>query len=152
MNHFSVYWLKNEFLEHFFYKGDILYRFISSYHHNKTEEYLNRQFNYVMNSLDNSQLISCIEQFKPPQTNILIDNDKLDIYNNSQYISLHIYEKHLIFCCTSLEDAEQLLFPILRKYYPFLFVISHNTHTYGWLSPVTYNLTKKDGQLLYSYR
>lgn len=152
MNKYYVFWIKEEFAYHYFYKNDILYRFLSAYQENKDRTDLFRQYNYITNRFPISMLISHLHRSPNQSAQSNINENKIEIYNHQRYLTLHIHEKHLIFHCESLYDAEELLFPTLRIFQPLLFVMSEiNQGEYGWISPVTKNRKYNSGQILYSF-
>ncbi|MFD2045744.1 sporulation inhibitor of replication protein SirA [Ornithinibacillus salinisoli] len=151
MKEYSIYWIKEEFAAHFFYKSDILYRFIKSYLLHETREDLSLQFEYITNNFPNASIISHIKKHVPNNISYQINGNDIKIKDDSQYITLHIYEKHIKFRCESLQGAEKLLFPVLRLIYPFLFIVDEEGSNFGWISPVTTSMMHHDRQVLYSY-
>lgn len=151
MNEYTGFWIKEEFAYHYFHKSDILYRFIRDYQQDKNRNDLAMQYYYITNSFSKSSLISHIKRYRQHRTNIETVGDQLKIHKNMQAMSLHIHEKHLKFRCETLHDAEDLLFPALRLFHPFLFIIENNLENYGWISPITMNREYKKEQVLYSY-
>lgn len=152
LNKYLVFWIKEEFAYYYFYKNDILHRFLSSYQNDKDRWDLSIQYDYITNRVPVNKLISHL--YKNHNHSVQAQNNKriFEIYNYQQYLTLHIHEKHLTFHCESLDDAEELLFPILRIFQPLLFVMSEtNQGEYGWISPVTKYRKYNSGQTLYSY-
>lgn len=152
LNKYYVFWIKEEFAYHYFYKNDILYRFLSAYQEHKDRPDLFIQYHYITNRFPVKPLISHLH--RSPHQNVQSDHHKkkIEIYNHQHYLSLHIHEKQLVFHCESLYDAEELLFPSLRIFQPLLFVMSEmNQGEFGWISPVTKNRKYNSEQILYSY-
>ncbi|WP_343753241.1 sporulation inhibitor of replication protein SirA [Lentibacillus halophilus] len=152
MNHYSIYWIRKEFAHFFYYKSEILYRFIKSYEHDRNREDLASQFQYITQTFPCSLLTTHITECLPSDTVAIKNNDLLNIYaNDERYISLHMEKKRINFRSDIIYDAEDLLFPALRSFQPYLFVVGNNTEDFGWVSPVC-RLTKMDkiGQVLYS--
>ncbi|SES77710.1 Protein of unknown function [Oceanobacillus limi] len=150
MKEYSIYWIKEEFASHYFYKSDILYRFINSYLVNKNRKDLLLQFDYITNNFPNTSIISHVKQHLPSNSTCQIEGNQIIIKRDAQVITLHLYEKHIKFRCESLQDAERLLFPMLRLFYPFLFIVDNYYENYGWISPVTTSFEHRDHQVLYS--
>ncbi|MGP4107077.1 sporulation inhibitor of replication protein SirA [Virgibacillus sp. L01] len=151
MNHYSIYWIKEEFAHHFFHSSDVLYRFIKEYQKNKNREDLKRQYEYITMNFPKSSLISHITDNHPISSCLRAEGDRLNIYNDIQYISLHIQKKKINFRSEMIHDAEELLFPALRLFQPYLFIVGNDLNNYGWISPVTQRKKNKKGQVLYSY-
>jgi len=151
LNEYIGFWMKKEFAYQYFHKSDILYRFIRAYQQEKYRKDLAMQYNYITNSFPTDKLITYIKKSSPKRVNILSQGNQLEIYKNMQSMSLHIHEKHLNFRCETLHDAEDLLFPSLRRFHPFLFIIESNSDNYGWISPISMNREYKQEQVLYSY-
>lgn len=153
MKEYSIYCIKNEFAEHYFYKSDILYRFIKSYHQNRYRKDLNLQFNHITNRFTNDIVYHIFSQLKMMDTIQIVKKDNQLEFNSQQYyLSLYIYKKQLKFRAESLYEAELMLFPALRLFHPYLFIIESYFNDYGWIAPDKNHLTLMEGkQLLYSY-
>lgn len=152
LNKYLVFWIKEEFAYHYFYRNDILHRFLNAYQENKNRWDLSIQYDYITNKIPNKMLVSHLDRNHNQRVELGESETEFEIYNDHQYLTLHIYEKHLIFHCETLLDAEELLFPTLRIFQPLLFVMNNkNQDEYGWISPVTKNRKYNSGQILYSY-
>lgn len=153
MHEYLVFWIKEEFAFHFFYKNDILYRFLVLYQNNKDREDLLMQYNYITNNLPKHTIISHLKRFHPNRLDNQSDSNQLEIYSETGHLTLYIYKKHLKILCKTIHEAEELLFPTLRLFQPFLFVMEKKKHkNYGWISPVTKKRKYNNGQVLYSYQ
>lgn len=151
LNHYSIYWIKEEFAHHFFHNSEVLYRFIKEYQMNKNREDLERQYEYITLDFPKSSLISHITNNHPNNSNMKVEGNRLKIYKDIQYISLHIQKKKINFRSEMIHDAEELLFPALRLFQPYLFIVGNDLRNYGWISPVIQGKKNKTGQVLYSY-
>lgn len=138
MNKYSIYWIKQEVAEDYFYKGDILYRFLKSYQNDKSRQDLSTQFRYITYDFCENELA---EHIKVYNQHVSIkshySNQEVTLCKNDQYILLHVSDSHLTCMSRSLHEAEEMLFPILRMFHPLLFIISHTENNYGWISPLT---------------
>ncbi|RYG71411.1 sporulation inhibitor of replication protein SirA [Lentibacillus lipolyticus] len=151
LNHYSIYWIKEEFAHFFYYRSEILCRFIKSYEQDQGREDLASQFQYITHDFPRTSLIAHIMDCLSSNTNMKKEDGLLKLYENERYISLHMEKKRINFRSDIIHDAEELLFPALRSFQPYLFVVGNNTEDFGWVSPVC-QLTEKDrpGQVLYS--
>lgn len=150
MKEYTIYWVKEEFAIHYYYKSDILYRFLNEYHLNHSRNDLVLQFNFITESFPKASLIS--QLIRQPRNTLSAKNSRefLEIGNKYDFIALHIAEKHIKFRCETLEDAEALLFPTLRRIHPYLFIVENDGENYGWISPVRTSYTYNNGEVLYS--
>lgn len=143
MNKYSIYWIKQEVAEHYFYKSDVLYRFLKSYQHDQNRQDLSTQYRYITHSFHEAHLAEHIKMYDHHVSIKTHWNDqKMTLSKNNQYILLQIDHSHLTCVSTSLHDAEAMLFSILRTFNPLLFIISHTENNYGWISPVTHTKYK----------
>src|SRR5690625_5669218 len=115
--------MKKEFAYQYFHKSYILYRFLRAYQQEKYRKDLTMQYNYITKSFPADKSITYIKKSSPKRVNILSQGNQLEIYKNMQSMSVQIHERHLNFRCETLHDAEDLLFPSLRRFHPFLFKI-----------------------------
>lgn len=150
MKAYYVFWIKSEVAQHYFYKGDILYRFLKLYQQDQNKYDLSIQFDYVTNNISRHDLFSYFKKINLPNVYIGEKGNTIELYTKEQYITLHIHEKHLLFYCDTIYDAENLLFPILRNFHPLLFIMCIHTDDYGWISPVKNEQALKHNMELYS--
>ncbi|WP_026907543.1 sporulation inhibitor of replication protein SirA [Paucisalibacillus globulus] len=148
MKEYKIYWIKEEFAKHYYYKSDILYRFIREYHSKHSRNDLVTQFNFITESFPKYSLTSQLLRQSNNTFNREQNGDYIELGNKKGFISLHIDEKQIKFRCETLQDAESLLFPVLRRFHPFIFIIDNQYENFGWISPVrtSYNVE----QVLYS--
>ncbi|MEC5422599.1 sporulation inhibitor of replication protein SirA [Virgibacillus sp. C22-A2] len=148
---YSVFWIREEIANHYYRKSDILFRFLRDYQNSKNREDLESQYFYITNTFPSDKLISHIEDYYTHDIRIEIKGTSIKIYRNLRCISLHIERKHLKFRCKTLQDAEELLFPMLRCFQPLLFITGNNLSNFGWISPMILTSNYQSEQVLYSY-
>ena len=148
MKEYSIYLIKEEFAKHYYYKSDILYRFLREYHIKQSRKDLVTQFNFITESFPKDSLLSQLLRQSKNTFNKKRNGGIIELGNKHSFISLHIDEKQIKFRCETLQDAESLLFPVLRRFHPFIFIIDNQYENFGWISPVrtSYNVE----QVLYS--
>ncbi|SHF53801.1 sporulation inhibitor of replication protein SirA [Ornithinibacillus halophilus] len=153
MKEYSIFSIKEEFARRYFYKSDLLFRFIKTYYSEMDRKDLSLQFKYITNHFQSTSMITHIKKQLMKQNSAHIQQIDTNLYQINQghdYITLHVSEKQIKFRCESIQNAEKLLFPSLRLYYPYLFVVDHNYQNYGWVSPVSSKITYTREQVLYS--
>ncbi|CDQ39915.1 MULTISPECIES: sporulation inhibitor of replication protein SirA [Virgibacillus] len=148
---YSIFWIKEEVATHYFHKSGILYRFFKDYQTDPEREDLSKQFKFITYEFNENVVI---DYLKKNETFTMMKQDNhhtLKIYNKETYISLHMSEKQLKFRCKTLQDAEALLFPMLRQFQPLLFIVGDNIQNFGWIAPLLrYSKTGRE-QVLYSF-
>lgn len=150
MKEYKVYWIKEEFARHYYYKSDILYRFIQEYHAKQARHDLVSQFHFITESFPKDSIKSQLIRQPLNTLNLLGKDNHVEIGNSHNYISLHIAEKQIKFRCETLQDAETLLFPTLRRLHTYLFIVDSSYENFGWISPVKLSNGYNSGQVLYS--
>ncbi|MHA6251202.1 sporulation inhibitor of replication protein SirA [Oceanobacillus sp. CAU 1775] len=145
---YSVFCIRSEIVTHYYYKTGILYRFLKEFKENRKPSYLQLQYNFITEPLT-LDLISSSLQY----TNEGIDWDKRDnylkMYRNNGHLSIYKDERHLEFSCDSIEEAEEFLFPMLRRLPLHFFVVNNTIKDYGWLT-LDKNNYLEIKQILYS--
>lgn len=153
MKKFLIYCIKDEFAEHYYYKSDVLFRFLKSHREKRTRKDFNLQFDYITKDFPDNLIYQLISQLRHVNSMQFFKHDNhLKLYGDYYDLSLYIYEKQLTIHCQSLYEAEAILFPALRLFHPYLFIIDNHFEEFGWLSPDKnkFTLTEKK-QLLYSF-
>lgn len=149
MREYTVYWIKDEFVRHYYYKNDILFRFFKEHLLDQSRIDLTTQFHFITESFPNDMILKEISEDKHFfQCNI--DGNLVEIRDAYSYITLHIDEKQIKFRCETLQDAEALLFPILKRFHPNLFIMENNYDNFGWISPARMSISYNNEQVLYS--
>ncbi len=149
MNTYTAFFIKEEFAYQYFHKTGILFRFLNSYQLQLNEKQSAKQYNYITSHFSKCKLLSHLQKQCP--YNISISDNIVTLKDSRQSLSLHISGKQIEFQCETLHTAEGILFPALRTFYPFLFIIEHNRQNYGWISPVSLNRDDNREQVLYSH-
>lgn len=154
MYEYTVYWIRDEIANHYFHKSDILYRFLKDYQLNSHRLDLQKQFIYITNKFVKDIMISHIEKQieRKESTEINVNGTYMEIKSKRHFIMLRISDRQLIFHSHSLQDAEELLFPLLRQIQPFLFVVGNTINNYGWISPMKLPRNTIENQVLYSWQ
>ncbi|GAB4072671.1 hypothetical protein GCM10028778_04290 [Barrientosiimonas marina] len=152
MNQYTIYAIKEEFAHFFYFRSDVLYRFLKSYEQGEKYDVFARQFDFITIELAETSVLSHINRFLPSHIHMARGYNTVKIYNNRHSISLHIGEKHINFWGDIVHAAEDLFFPVLRLFHPYFFVAGDNVYNSGWIAPVTLAQNKdKHEQVLYSY-
>src|SRR5699024_12052297 len=80
LNHYAIYWIKEEFAHFFYYRSDILCRFIKSYYRYQNREDLKKQFQYITVDMPQNLLIAHIMKHQPAH---------ISIKNEDGFLHLH---------------------------------------------------------------
>lgn len=154
MECYYIFWIKEEFAYHYFYKNEILFRFLRMHQNNTNRTDLSTQYRHITYRFSKQKLIAHLKASSPHNISIETEQNEINIYHSEkqQSITLHIHDKHLEFYTESLHDAEELLFKALRLFQPLLFIMHKNTEQFGWISPVLNTYEFKNSPRLYSHQ
>lgn len=130
---YSVFCIRSEVVTHYYYKTGILYRFLNEFKENRKKSYLQLQYKFITEPLT-LDLISSSFQYSDKNMEWDKRDNYLKLYKKDQPITIYKDEGHLEFSCESLEDAEEFLFPMLRKLPLHFFVVNNRIKDFGWLS------------------
>lgn len=137
MQTYAIFWIKDEYAHHYFYKIDLLNQFIKTVEADKQDDLLASQWKEVTHCFDADVFRHHIYSQLHCDCHLQVKGDQIVIYSKKHFITLHIEKNQIKFLCQTLTEAETLLFPLLRSFHPFLFVSGCNLNQYGWLSPYT---------------
>lgn len=152
MYDYTVYWIKPKVANHYFLKSDILYRFLEEYQYNQNRIDLKKQFLYITNEFKKETILSTLQFHLKDRIDVHPGGSIARIKNGSNDILIHINKNELSIRTKSLQDVENILFPILRLIHPLLFIIGNTNHDYGWISPMKLSRENIRNQVLYSYQ
>lgn len=148
MLQYQIFAIKKDFAYHYYYKGDMLYRFIQHYVENKHCEDFSKQYHYITRDIPENVFLSNLKQ-KNINSKV-IDPQTIQISDTHQKIYLQIHKRHITIYCPSLIEPEKLIFPLLRKLNRHLFVVGINVQEYGWLTSLS-KIEDMHHQELYSF-
>lgn len=150
MYDYTIYWIKPEIANHYFLKSDILQRFFEEYQYNQHRIDLRKQFSYITNDFRKEKIITTLQNHLNDHIDIHPSGSIIRIQKNNSDIMLHISTREITFQTKSLQDAEAVLFPILRLIHPLLFIVGNTNDDYGWISPIKIPRENIRNQVLYS--
>lgn len=151
MLRYSVFWIEEEFSYHYFYRAEILYRFLNGWQEPVKSADYNSQFNYVTRILPVSELIS---HFSSAGSAISVEktSNVLSFHSGRQRLTLSVEERIIHAECEFFQEAEALLFQSLRKFDDNFFAVETSQENYGWISTGKKRNHALNHQLLYSFR
>ncbi|MGJ9460485.1 sporulation inhibitor of replication protein SirA [Oceanobacillus sp. CF4.6] len=152
MNEYSIYWIEEEVAKSYFHKSDILLRFLKEYEAEPSRSDLKSQYLYITRQVQYQEIISHLNNLAPKNITVHSVGQIIHIKRKDQSILVQIENGLLNFKCKNLQEAVMLLFPIIRDFYPYLFVKGKNVPNYGWISPIIQKNSDRVRQVLYSYR
>ncbi|WP_047981180.1 sporulation inhibitor of replication protein SirA [Ornithinibacillus contaminans] len=150
MKEYTVYWIKEEFAKHYYYKNDILFRFIREYQTKRVRKDLVMQFNFITEDVPVDLILPKLAMQQGKNGSGYFDENPIQLVGTHNDITLHIAKKHLKFRCETLQNAEAVLFPMLRQIHPYIFIIDYQSENFGWISPARINIAYTTEQVLYS--
>ncbi|MRH42617.1 sporulation inhibitor of replication protein SirA [Aquibacillus halophilus] len=137
MHKYSVFWIKEEFHYNYFYKPDILYRFLNEYVNNSIpSKYLDSQFNYITHTISYNSLLEHLRQYHNYQININASSNRMDCNIGDKSLNIYIKRRNLVIESNSVEEVDTLVFQPLKNISSSFFVIELGTTNSGWITPV----------------
>ncbi|WP_226034855.1 sporulation inhibitor of replication protein SirA [Aquibacillus saliphilus] len=137
MHEYSTFWIKEEFHYNYFFKPDILCRFlinyISNYDHNGG---MQSQFNYITHNIPYNQLVTHIKNYHKYEVEMVINRNKIDLIKDGKTLTLYINNRNLIILSNSQEEVDDLIFQPLKAFNSSFFVIELGTDNSGWITPM----------------
>lgn len=148
---FTIFSIRDEFAKRYFYKSDILFRFLKKAISSE-DKILSKQFNYITQSFSTSMILSQLTHIDDKQVTVNEEDEEIMIQDDRATIQISINDKFLTFACDQTYQSEELLYHTLRDVSPYMFIMNDKKdNNYGWVSPLNQKLRYKSGQLLYSF-
>ncbi|WP_179107163.1 sporulation inhibitor of replication protein SirA [Sediminibacillus massiliensis] len=151
MLYYSIYWIKEEVSLQYFYRSDILYRFLSECNMYPDKTDMMKQFEYITHPIPAKQLVGHIIKCQAKGVESVTDGRRLKLAGKEQSLELFTAGRFLHGNCGTMDEAETLVFQPLRLFDRNFFVIENETGKFGWISPVTKRNHTLNPQLLYSF-
>ncbi|WP_188205890.1 sporulation inhibitor of replication protein SirA [Alkalibacillus aidingensis] len=148
MYQYSLYFFKSIYAVHFYYKVDILYRFLSQYHYGKLQDRSSlKQVGFVLEEINIEEIT---QHFLSHHLDYVIERSvnqechELTIKGNGQEMKVVQNGYAIDVYADSLIDADQLFFRYIKEYHPYVFVVNFEAQECGWILPLAkkanYNL------------
>jgi hypothetical protein len=151
MREYSIYWIRNEFCNRYYFRSGILFRFFKSCERETSNSDLISQFHYVTRLLPYTPLINHVQTYCSNQLELQIRGNQIEWnVNDGRQVIMNIHKKQINICCQYIQDAENMVFQPLRSFDPGFFVIEKGVHNYGWIAPIKKRNDVLNEQLLYS--
>lgn len=132
MQQFSVFLIQKNYAEHFYYKIDILFRFLKEQLTKNHQQNLN-QLEEVLNKID---IFDLLFHFQHHLNDYQFEENKIIIKNSLDEVIIQINDYCLNVQADSILIADQLFFRYIKSFNPHLFVINFETNDCGWISPL----------------
>ncbi|MGM8216232.1 sporulation inhibitor of replication protein SirA [Bacillaceae bacterium W0354] len=134
MYQYSLYLFKARFAEHFYYKIDVLYRFLFEQVHSTDEQTPNQ----LITVLDEMNLSDIVFHLQYELKNIQCDvyNNTINIKSGKDEVIVHVSDFSLDIYADSLFVADRLFFRYIKSFHPHIFVVNFDTFDCGWISPL----------------
>ncbi|WP_138414669.1 sporulation inhibitor of replication protein SirA [Aquibacillus sediminis] len=137
MHQYSTFWIKDEFHYHYFYKSDILRRFLTecltfSY----TNKQLKDQFDFITQEIPYKLLLQHVKSFHKQQLDVIIKGEILEMIKGNRAVTISFHKRFFTIHAHSLEEADDLIFQPLKSLHPSFFIIEKDSTNSGWVSPV----------------
>ncbi|WP_053219571.1 sporulation inhibitor of replication protein SirA [Virgibacillus senegalensis] len=150
MPNYSIFLVNSEFASHYFYRSEILYRFLSKYDVYPIDSVAYKQSRYVTAEIPVQQLMDYLAFCHPGENTFQTGTNKLRLETQSDFAELLIDRSCLQGRSSSFAGAENVLFQYLRRFDSRFFIIEYESEKYGWISPIGKRNKDLNKQLLYS--
>src|SRR5699024_899022 len=130
LHEYVIHWIRREFAHHYFYKSDILYRFIKEYENNLNRDDLKKQYEYVTNDFSKSSHVRCYRHVIKHKRSCTLNGNLLFLMDSHRSIDLHVFEKQIYLQCEILMGSQELLFPALRTLQSYFFITGVRLYNY----------------------
>ncbi|GEL76300.1 sporulation inhibitor of replication protein SirA [Tenuibacillus multivorans] len=134
MYQYSVYLFKSDYALHFYYKIDIVYRFL--YKQKLAGEGSDhKQYQSVLDKVNRDDLLSHLNLWVDDGVSIEAKKNQLMIERSSQKIYVHIADYAITILADSIVDLDGLLFQYIKTFHPHIFAVNYETKECGWITP-----------------
>ncbi|MBM7572124.1 sporulation inhibitor of replication protein SirA [Aquibacillus albus] len=136
MQKYSIFWIEEEFCFHYFYKSEILYRFLNEYLSNASRSDLLAQFKFVTKNIPYHPLMTDIRKYHKNKIKIIKNGKDIILLLDNHPLEIQCYDRYMTVSCSSVEIADNVLFQALKAFHPSFFIIENGTTNSGWITPV----------------
>ncbi|MFD1735913.1 sporulation inhibitor of replication protein SirA [Bacillus salitolerans] len=141
MRQYQIYWVEEEFANHYFGREIMFYRLFFQFNEERNEErknILNKQVEYITKPLPAIQLNQFIESELKGNINFTITTEGFMFHDQATRsgASLSVHERYIWVVGTGNYETEMMLFDLLRKWDSRFLAIDLGQARYGWLSPI----------------
>ncbi|WP_411953221.1 sporulation inhibitor of replication protein SirA [Alkalibacillus sp. S2W] len=135
MYQYSLYFVKPDYVNDFYYRVDVLYRFLKQCHDKILDEQL------VSTVLDQPSFMHFIQAWayydQDHQYLAQLDQQKVVLHKGQEQIVVTGTNEAINVYTQSFSQLEYVLFPWLKQWNPRTFIVNYDTMECGWILPLT---------------
>ncbi|MCP8616424.1 sporulation inhibitor of replication protein SirA [Salirhabdus salicampi] len=132
----SLFWIREEFAKHYFHKSDLLYAFLREYKKEHADQTYNRQFDFITKDIPFAKISRYLHDKLKGSAKVHIGINHISIEHQNLQMAIQCDRKEWTILCSSMEEAELMLFEYMRGFHTSFFVMDVHNHQYGWLAPI----------------
>ncbi|MDC3416295.1 sporulation inhibitor of replication protein SirA [Aquibacillus salsiterrae] len=136
MQKYSIFWIEEEFCYHYFYRSEILYRFLNEYLSYTSRTDLLSQFTFVTRNLPYNTLLTHFKNYHGDSLKLEMTEKGLVMEKGNSSVCLELFDRYITVQAFSVEEADRLLFQCLKSFDPSFFIIESETTNCGWITPI----------------
>ncbi len=151
MPNYSIFIVNSEFANHYFYRSEILYRFLRKFDVYPRDSITYKQSRYVTSEIPVRELMDYLAFSHSGKSEFEKDGNRLRIKDHRSDVAELLIDLRCIHgFSTSFSAMENLLFQYLRRFDSRFFIIECDSDNYGWISPIGKRHKDLNTRLLYS--
>ncbi|MET3682226.1 hypothetical protein ABID56_000305 [Alkalibacillus flavidus] len=137
MYQYSLYFFEPDYAYHFYYKVDVLYRFIKEQLHEPQTDTSKRQADHILVKPDCHLVIDQLLTEEMDKSYLELANDQFELKNSDGNITVQQHGYALTVFAPSLLEADAIVFEAIKRCYRYTFVVNFQTEECGWVLPLT---------------
>lgn len=145
---YHVYYMKEKVAQHFYYKSELLFQFLKTYHRKRTKKEVQNQFCYVTKEINVERCTSFLQDLARYVYVSEVKPNHFYLHDAGKSVDIHVENTHITITCDSIHDAEHLLFEPLRSFPIHVFVAHAHKNISGWISTLKQDRQLKSNQAL----
>ncbi|QTM99503.1 sporulation inhibitor of replication protein SirA [Sediminibacillus dalangtanensis] len=150
MPNYSIFLVNSEFANHYYYRSEILYRFLRKFDVYPVDSINYKQSRYVTSEIPVRELMDYLALCHSGENAFEKKGNVLRIEGQSDVAELLIAGTCIYGSSSSFSGAEKLLFQYFRRFNSRFFIIEYDSDNYGWISPIGKRHKDLNTRLLYS--
>lgn len=135
MYQYSLYLVKSDYAQHFYYKIDTVYRFLYE-QMMKNPDRTKDQYKMVLDKANAKDVFLHLNYWVSHDISLNIDRNQITVSYNQQQVYIEVNDFDMTILAESIVDVDKLLFQYLKTFHPHIFAVNYETYECGWITPL----------------
>ncbi|WP_162297828.1 sporulation inhibitor of replication protein SirA [Halalkalibacillus sediminis] len=136
MYQYSLFLFRQSYAEYFYFKIDLLYRFLNS---DSQSTVFQQQRELVLDQVKLIDVYRLLNAHFPEEMSVDIGKQVIIMNSVGQEVKIVMNDYSMDVYAPSILEADEWFFKYIKSLHPHIFVVNFTSQDYGWMLPLSKN-------------